>query len=117
MSLVFSKIRRSTELVATAGVMLLGMALASLPVLAQSYYGVVRGFVTDQKGGALVSAKVTIVNEGTAEQRSTLTSGNGEYVFNEVVPATYSVVCESAGFKKSSGRGSSSPPRDRSPRT
>src|SRR5258708_6100976 len=105
MWLVFNKTRRSRELVLTVGAMLLWMALAALPLLAQSYYGVVRGLVTDQKGGVLVSAKVTIINEGTAEQRSTLTSANGEYVFNEVVPATYTVVCESAGFKKTERKG------------
>ena len=105
MRLVFDNIRRSRELVPTVGAMLLWIGSAALPLFAQSYYGVVRGLVSDQKGGALVSAKVTIVNEGTAEQRSTLTSGNGEYVFNEVVPATYSVVCESAGFKKIERKG------------
>src|SRR5260370_26225143 len=88
MWLVLNEIHRSRELVRTAGVMLLWVFLAALPLLAQSYYGVVRGLVTDQKGGALVTAKVTIINEGTAEQRSTLTSSNGEYHFNEVGPAT-----------------------------
>jgi trimeric autotransporter adhesin len=103
MWLVFDK--RSGELVRTAGAMLLLMGLAALPLLAQSYYGVVRGLVTDQRGGVLVTAKVTIINEGTAEQRSTTTSGSGEYVFNEVIPATYTVVCEAPGFKKSELKG------------
>src|SRR5260370_17804848 len=100
MRLVFNKIRRSRELVLTAGAMLLWMGLAALPLLAQSYYGVMRGLAADQKGGVLANAKVTIINEGTGEQRSTLTSANGEYVFNEVVPATYTVVCETARFKQ-----------------
>ena len=79
MRLVFNKIRRSRELVRTAGAMLLWMGLAALPLLAQSYYGVVRGLVTDQRGGVLVTAKVAIINEGTAEQRSTTTSGSGDW--------------------------------------
>jgi hypothetical protein len=85
--------------------MILGMVLSGAPGFAQSYYGVIRGIVTDQKAGVLVTAKVTIVNEGTAEQRSTLTSANGEYVFNEVIPATYTVVCETAGFKRFERKG------------
>jgi hypothetical protein len=102
--LVF-KTRFSKKLVRTAGITLLSMGFTAFPMLAQSYYGVVRGLVSDQKGGALVTAKVTIVNEGTSEQRATTTSSNGEYVFNEVVPATYMVVCESPGFKKVERKG------------
>src|SRR5450432_2941464 len=99
------KIRCSSELTRTAGAMLLAMGFAALPLLAQSYYGVVRGLVVDQNSGVLVSAKVTLINEGTAEQRATTTSGNGEYVFNEVIPATYTVVCETPGFKRFERKG------------
>src|ERR1700730_14656955 len=98
------KIRHSRKPIRTA-VMLLLAGLAALPLLAQSYYGVGRGLVVDQNSGVLVSAKVTLVNEGTSEQRATLTSSNGEYVFNEVIPATYTVVCETPGFKKFERKG------------
>src|SRR5450432_965953 len=99
------KIRCSSELTRTAGAMLLAMGFAALPLLAQSYYGVVRGLVVDQNSGVLVTAKVTLVNEGTSEQRATVTSTNGEYVFNEVIPATYTVICENPGFKKFERKG------------
>jgi len=100
-----NRIRRSRQLIRTAGAMLLAMGFAALPLLAQSYYGVVRGLVVDQNGGVLVTAKVTLVNEGTSEQRATVTSTNGEYVFNEVIPATYTVICENPGFKKFERKG------------
>jgi len=105
MLLVTRKIRRSSELIRTVSITVLAMALAILPLLAQSYYGVVRGLVVDQNSGVLVGAKVTIINEGTSEQRAIATSSNGDYVFSEVVPATYSVVCEAPGFKRFERRG------------
>ncbi len=73
-------------------------AAAWLP--AQSYYGGLRGLVVDQNGGAVANAKVTLTDEGTGAQRSTLSTQSGEYLFSEVVPATYSVAIESPGFKK-----------------
>ena len=105
MSSISTRTRRSSDLIRIVGALLLSVGLAALPLLAQSYYGVVRGLVVDQNGGVLVTAKVTLVNEGTSEQRATTTSSNGEYVFNEVVPATYTVVCEHPGFKRFERKG------------
>src|SRR5579862_102104 len=93
------------KLIWLCGAALLLMGLGESSLLAQSYYGVVRGLVVDQNQGVVANAKITLVNEGTAEQRTSTTSNNGEYVFNEVLPATYSVVCETAGFKKFERKG------------
>jgi trimeric autotransporter adhesin len=79
--------------------------LATATLNAQSYYGLVRGIVADQNGGVLPAAKITLLNEGTSAARSGTTTSNGEYVFNEVVPATYSVICEAPGFKRSLTKG------------
>ena len=84
---------------------LLVAGAAVLPVYAQSYYGGVRGSVLDQNGGALPSAKVSLINEGTSASRSTLTDSSGGYVFSEVVPGTYSLVSEAPGFKKFEQKG------------
>jgi hypothetical protein len=94
----------SKRLIWTAGIALLFTCTAGL-LLAQSYYGAVRGLVTDPNQAVIAGAKVTLVNEGTSEQRNTTSSGSGEYVFNEVVPGTYSVVAESPGFKKFERKG------------
>ncbi len=71
----------------------------------QSYYGGVRGMVFDEKGGAIATAKVTLIAEGTQTQRTTLSTSAGEFVFSEVVPATYTLVAESPGFKKFERKG------------
>ena len=79
---------------------LAAITAAAVLLNAQSYYGGLRGTVVDQNGGAVVNAKVTLVDQGTGIQRSTLSSQTGEYLFSEVVPATYSLTVESPGFKK-----------------
>ncbi len=98
--LTSKKTHRSKQFIWTASVLLLSLSFGVQPTFAQSYYGVIRGLVVDQNQGAVASAKVTIINEGTAEQRDSITNSKGEYVFNEVVPATYSVICEAPGFKR-----------------
>jgi hypothetical protein len=81
-------------------VAVLSILAGAVSMYGQSYYGALRGNVVDSGGGAIASAKVTLTNEGTSEARSTVTASAGEFVFNEVNPATYSVTIESPGFKK-----------------
>ena len=83
------------------------LALGSLAagLYAQSYYGSVRGSVLDQNGGAVAGAKVTLADEATGSARSTLTSSAGEYVFSEVIPATYTILGEAPGFKQTKAKG------------
>ncbi len=71
----------------------------------QSIYGGVRGLVVDASGGALANAKVTLTDESTNGTRATVTSAVGEYNFSSVVPSTYTIVAEAAGFKKVERKG------------
>jgi hypothetical protein len=84
----------------TRALALLAVASTALWLGAQSYYGGLRGTVVDQNGGAIADAKVTLTDRGTGAHRSTLSSSSGEYVFSELVPATYSLTVEAPGFKK-----------------
>jgi hypothetical protein len=79
---------------------LLAMGSFTLALLAQSYYGGVRGTVLDQNAGSVPGAKVTLINEGTGAQRSSLSASVGEFIFSEVVPGNYSLVIEAPGFKR-----------------
>jgi hypothetical protein len=74
-------------------------------VFAQSFQGGLRGSVTDGGGALVPDAKVALVDEATAVTRVTLSNATGEYVFNAVTPATYTVTVESPGFKKFERRG------------
>jgi hypothetical protein len=67
---------------------------------AQSTGGRIRGTVTDPSGGAVVGAKVELINEATNVSREAVTNSTGEYLFLEVPVGTYSVQVEQAGFKK-----------------
>src|SRR5579863_7985867 len=74
--------------------------LASIS-LAQTFRGTILGNVTDQSGGAVAGAKVTVRNTGTGQVRETVTTNDGTYVAPELSLGIYTVTVEKAGFKKS----------------
>ena len=67
---------------------------------AQSTGGRIRGTITDQSGGAVAGAKVTLINEATNVTRDTDSGGNGEYLFIEVPVGSYEIDVTQQGFKK-----------------
>jgi hypothetical protein len=79
--------------------------LYSCALLGQSFQGGIRGIVTDAGGGAVASVKVSLLDEGTNATRATLTSEAGEYAFNGIVPAVYTVAAEAPGFKRFERKG------------
>ncbi len=80
-------------------------AATAICLWGQSYQGGLRGGVKDPGGAAVTIAKATITDEATNVARSTLTNEVGEYVFQSVNPATYTVTIESPGFKRFERRG------------
>jgi hypothetical protein len=54
--------------------------------LAQLITGDILGTVTDPGGSVVPNAKVTVVNTATADTRSVLTTGTGDYVVNLLQP-------------------------------
>jgi Carboxypeptidase regulatory-like domain/TonB-dependent Receptor Plug Domain len=72
---------------------------------AQSTGGRIRGTVTDESGGAVVGAKVTLINEDTNVSRESQTSGAGAYLFLEVPVGSYEVDVNQQGFKKYARKG------------
>lgn len=92
--------------------MRLSLALSLVAVMmlqsvtwAQSFYGNLRGNVTDAAGAAIVSAKVTLIEEATGVARSAVSSSSGEYVFANINPNTYTIIVEHPGFKKVERKG------------
>src|SRR5579859_8207381 len=69
--------------------------------LAQAVYGSILGTVTDAQGGAVSGAKVTVtsLNKGTTDETTTNESGN--YSVTHLIPDTYKIRIEAAGFKVS----------------
>ncbi len=67
--------------------------------VAQTYYGGLRGTVTDPTGQAIAGGTVKLKNEATNVERSVVTNGGGEYVISSVDPASYTVTVMASGFK------------------
>ncbi len=75
------------------------LAVFTAPLPAQTSYGSIVGTVTDATGGSVPGTAVSLTNLGTAERRSAETDGNGNYQFVNLVPGSYKVEFEKAGFK------------------
>lgn len=76
------------------------LAISAVGLFAQSFQGSLRGMVIDPNGGAVTLVKITLVDEGTAIRRATLSSSQGEFTFASLNPATYTVTAEAPGFKR-----------------
>ena len=75
------------------------LLLTATSLHAQTATGQVNGTVTDASGGAVVGAKVRLVNEGTNVVTQTETNANGYYLFLNVQPGSYGLSVEMASFK------------------
>jgi trimeric autotransporter adhesin len=88
-----------------AALVCVALCAATATAHAQSYYGSLRGAVLDPNGGAVANSKITMTDQATGEARSALSTSSGEFVYSEVVPATYSIAVEAPGFKKFERKG------------
>jgi hypothetical protein len=66
---------------------------------AQTNVGSIVGHVADNSGSSVQGATVTLLNPATNEKSITQTNDHGDYVFNSVRPATYTMTAELQGFK------------------
>ncbi len=76
------------------------LASAATSLSAQTVYGSIVGTVTDASGAAITGAAITLTNLGTNEARSTVADDSGNYTFVNLLPASYGIGVEKAGFKK-----------------
>ena len=75
--------------------MLLGCAST---LQAQTLAGI-NGTVTDPTGAVVVDAKVSVTNNATSVSRTATTSTSGTYYITDLIPGSYTVRVEKAGFK------------------
>ncbi|MDQ2841268.1 MAG: carboxypeptidase-like regulatory domain-containing protein [Acidobacteriota bacterium] len=75
------------------------MTLGSVPG-AQTADATLTGYVTDPSGSAIPNAKVSLKNAGTQASVVTTTNQDGFYNFSYVVPGTYQLSVEAAGFQR-----------------
>ena len=58
------------------------------------------GNLTDSSGAVIAAAKVTVINTGTSFVSEAKTSSEGGYYVPYLIPGSYRLVIEAAGFKK-----------------
>lgn len=78
---------------------LIGLLLICLPGHAQINTGRISGAVTDQSGGAVGGAKVTVTAVATGVARALTTDASGQYGAPNLDPGMYTVRVEFAGFQ------------------
>ena len=69
-------------------------------VSAQTATGEVNGTVSDPNGAAIPGAIVKLINQATKTETETTTSQNGNFTFVNLRPASYVLMVETKGFKK-----------------
>lgn len=72
----------------------------SRSLVAQINTGKLSGVTSDSSGAVVAGVKVTATNDATGVVTSAVTSGNGEYLLNFLVPGTYHLQAELSGFRK-----------------
>jgi hypothetical protein len=95
--------RSSSERWSTA-IQLLTVAFAVLvlciPAFSQGNAGRILGTVTDQSGGTVAGATVTVIDVDRGVNRTLTTDDAGEYNAPNLIPGNYTVRAEAKGFKK-----------------
>jgi carboxypeptidase family protein len=77
----------------------LGSFPFSVPAFAQLNLGRIVGVVTDQTGGVIAGATVTVIDEGRGVSRPLVSDGAGQYAAPGLTPGTYTVRGEAPGFQ------------------
>src|SRR4029077_20772897 len=79
---------------------LVGVLVCSVVMFSQSNFGRILGIVTDQTGGVVSGATVTIIDKDRGVARTLTTDDAGEYNAPTLIPGTYIVRVEAKGFKR-----------------
>ena len=75
------------------------LVLCCFPAFSQLNLGRIFGAVTDQSGGTLSGATVTILDVARGVSRPLTTDAAGEFSAPSLTPGTYTVRAEFSGFK------------------
>src|SRR5688572_11202442 len=78
------------------------VCLVLLPtwLAAQDTRAKVQGLVTDESSAVIAGASVSLRNENTGVTAQQSTNTSGQYLFDFVLPGTYTVTVELQGFKQ-----------------
>src|ERR1700733_9011776 len=82
-------------------VVAVSLLLFCMPAFSQVNLGRISGNVTDQTGGVVAGATVTITDQDRGTVRSVVTDAAGSYAAPSLIPGQYTVKVEATGFKAS----------------
>ena len=77
----------------------MGIFVLSVPLFAQGNLGRITGTITDQSGGVIAGAAVTVKDLARGVSRTLTTGDSGEYNAPNLLPGSYAVRAEAKGFK------------------
>src|SRR2546421_11716267 len=85
----------------TAIIALLLTFVSAVALQAQTATGEVNGTVTDPNGAAVPGATLKLMNQATKGETEVTTNQSGYFTFVSLKPASYTLMVEAKGFKKS----------------
>ena len=80
-------------------VTVLGLSLLSYPLFSQGVFGRIMGTLTDQSGGVISGASVTVIDTDRGVSLTLETNSAGEYNAPTLSPGTYTIRAEAKGFR------------------
>jgi Carboxypeptidase regulatory-like domain/TonB dependent receptor len=89
------RVKQAVQLLCTT----IGVFLICLPVWSQGNAGRILGTLTDQSGGVIAGATVTVTDTQRGTTRTLNTNQSGEYSSPGLLPSTYTVHADAMGFK------------------
>jgi len=73
----------------------------TLGAYGQTFRGAINGTATDPTGAAVPGANVTATEAATSVAHTTVTTGDGQFSFQDLQPGTYKVTVSATGFQQS----------------
>ena len=73
---------------------------AAASAWAQSSSGTVTGRVIDSSGAAIAEADVQLIDQATKDTRKVASTADGDFLFSNVQPGTFTLTIRAAGFKR-----------------
>src|SRR6476660_6919493 len=78
---------------------LLIILTAAIAVNAQTFRGAINGTVTDPSGAVVPSAQIKATEVATGLDHSTVTTGDGQFAFQDIPLGTYKLAVNAKGFR------------------
>ena len=76
------------------------IAVLALGAYGQTFRGAINGTVTDASGAAVPGANVTATEGATSVAHTTVSTGDGQFSFQDIQTGTYNVTVTAAGFQQ-----------------